>query len=833
MGTGSSVTQVNTTLDTGTLSLHRGQDTTLAGAQVRADSIKALTDDNLNITSRQDTETQESKQGSAGFGGSICIPPFCYGAPVTASASLAAGNMNSDYKAVTDQSGLFAGKGGYDITVGKNTTLQGAVIASEASADKNQLSTDRLIVSDIKNTSEISAQSAGLSVSYGSNSGSSLGGSIPLALSDSDYSSTRSAVSEGTIIVRNAEGANDLVGLNRDTANANQTLDKPDEKAIQERIDLIQSTVALSKNIIGKVANAQQQAAGDRAKAATSEKERQAALDDYNSWGAGGDKRFMADIAAGVIAAGLGSVGGVTAIGLVANTTAADTYKKIGDYADQQLADATRNKDKTLQAAWAEGGSARVLLHSLAGALQGLSSGTAVNGALSAGASAAIMPALDEVLKSYGVGLESRDAFDSLLAAGLGAAVGGGGSIAQMSGAGIAANIEKYNRQVHPTEARLIEKEAPKLAAQLGISEAEAEQRMARAFAFYTDAQWQQTIGGADNQFDGATLEHLGNALSPLAGRYDSAVSVLENGNKAYTADETLSLIKNYNVVHSADFKNYDINIGYLGEPDRFNTNSLVDFYNRNLDFKGNTPGAFDPATGTAAGVALSAWSGIRSMASLGNELLSGKPLNAANSLLDPFVDPDASMVSNWLATNNGQDFVFGLQNNSYQKALQTGQNVADLATLIIPGGGEASGFGKITKTSVLGGKLVEEEIFFRAMTQDHYDVLLDTGKVSATGETFISPVQGYSSKYDGVLVQFNLWPGAQDALSGLGVRDASKSVKNMYPDMPLVTSLPEGWSLTNVYFKKEKGQINIGLGKGPGLDIFNYYIKSFSEIKR
>ncbi|MGU3347441.1 two-partner secretion domain-containing protein [Pseudomonas monsensis] len=829
-GTGSSVTQVNTTLDTGSLTLHSGNDTTLAGAQVRADGIRALVEGNLNITSRQDTETQQSKQGSAGIGGSICIPPFCYGAPVTVSGNLAAGNMNSDYKAVTDQSGLFAGKDGYDISVGKNTTLQGAVIASEATTDKNLLSTDRLFVSDIKNTSEISAQSAGISVSYGGKNGTTVGGSVPLSLDDSDHSSTRSAVSEGTIIVRNAAGANDLVGLNRDTANANQTLDKPDQKAIQERIDLIQSTVALSKNIIGKVANAQQQAAIDKAKLATTEEERQAALADYNSWGVGGDKRFMADIAAGVIAAGLGSVGGATTLGLVANTTAADTYKKIGDYADQQLADATRSKDKNLQAAWAEGGTARILLHSLAGALQGLSSGSAVNGALSAGASAAIMPALDEVLKSYGIGLESRDAFDTLIAAGLGAAIGGGGTIAQMGGATTAANIEKYNRQFHPTEARLIEKEAPKLAAQLGISVSEAEQRMARAFAFYTDAQWQKTIGGADGQFDAATLEHLGTALAPLAGRYDTVTSVLENGNKAYTADETLNLIKNYNVAHSADFKNSDINIGYLGDPDRFDTNSLVDFYNLNLDYREKKPGAFDSVTGGVVGGALSVWDGLRSMASVGNELLSGNALGVANSFLDPFVDPDDSMVSNWLTTKSGQDFVFGLQNNSYQKALQSGQNVVDLATLIIPGPGEAVGFGKITKTSQIGGKLVDEEIFFRAMSQEHYDDLISTGKLPATGETFISPTKDFSLDYDGVLVKFDLWPGAVDALSGIGVRDKSKVVRNIYPDMPLSTS---GWTMTNAYFKGEGGQVNIGLGKGPALDMFNYYIKSFSEAKR
>ncbi|MDK1397491.1 hemagglutinin repeat-containing protein [Pseudomonas protegens] len=253
MGSGSSVTQVNSTLATGALVLSSGKDTTLAGAQVHADSIKADVGGNLNIASRQDTETQKSKQSSAGLGASICVPPFCYGSMVTASGSMSAGNMSSDYKGVTDQSGLYAGKGGYTIDVGKNTTLQGAVIASEASADKNLLITDRLLVSDIKNTSEIKSTSASVSVSSGSG-GTGMGAPMGMALNESDHSRTLSAVSEGTIIVRNPEGANDLVGLSRDTANANQKLDKPDEKAMRERMDLINSSAALAQSIGNTIA---------------------------------------------------------------------------------------------------------------------------------------------------------------------------------------------------------------------------------------------------------------------------------------------------------------------------------------------------------------------------------------------------------------------------------------------------------------------------------------------------------------------------------------------------------------------------------------------------
>lgn len=115
--------------------------------------------------------------------------------------------------------------------------------------------------------------------------------------------------SEGTIAIRNPDGANDLVGLNRDTANANQHLDRPDEKAMQERIDVIQSSAQLSSSMINTVAKAKAYAATKLATEATTPEQKQAAaiaLDDAKSWLVGGDERLMADIASGLIAAGLG-----------------------------------------------------------------------------------------------------------------------------------------------------------------------------------------------------------------------------------------------------------------------------------------------------------------------------------------------------------------------------------------------------------------------------------------------------------------------------------------------------------------------------------------------
>nr|WP_306108701.1 hemagglutinin repeat-containing protein [Pseudomonas sp. Fl4BN1] len=527
MGTGHSVTQVNSTIDTGLLLLTSGQDTTLAGAQVRADTIKADIGGNLNITSRQDEASQKNQQKSAGAGVSLCIPPFCYGSTVTASGNIAGSKMNSDYKAVTDQTGLYAGKGGYDIHIGETTQLQGAVIASNANAEQNRLDTGRLLVSDIKNKSEIKSQSASLSASYTSTkwdkpggltpddqrkwAHSEIGGTLPIALKESDHSSTRSAISEGTITVRDPAGANDLVGLNRDTANANQRLDRPDERAMQERIDLIQSSAQLASSVINTVAKAKADAANKaKREAEKSQNPEQiaaanAALQDAASWSVGGDKRIMADIASGLVAAGLGGAGGSTAVGVVAYTSSADVFKKIGDYADAQHNNP--KADSATKAAWAEGGAARVLLHALAGATIGLSSGNAGSGALGAGASAALMPAIAEALKSSGIEEHNQDAIATLITTGLGATAGSsaGGTTGAIVGGANAAGVDIHNRQLHALEVKKIKALAVEFAEENNITVETAEARLLAQAQQNVD----KTFAAEHSMSDASALEFL------------------------------------------------------------------------------------------------------------------------------------------------------------------------------------------------------------------------------------------------------------------------------------------------------------------------------------
>ena len=91
--------------------------------------------------------------------------------------SVSQGKTDSTYASVTEQAGIFAGKDGFDITVGKNTDLKGAVIASEATPDKNKISTDTLTYSDIQNKADYSASSIGVSISL--KDGNLTGGSNP------------------------------------------------------------------------------------------------------------------------------------------------------------------------------------------------------------------------------------------------------------------------------------------------------------------------------------------------------------------------------------------------------------------------------------------------------------------------------------------------------------------------------------------------------------------------------------------------------------------------------------------------------------------------------
>ncbi|WP_105720178.1 hemagglutinin repeat-containing protein [Cronobacter dublinensis] len=225
---GNGTTWNETTLDAGRqVNLTTGRDATLSGAQVNGQTVKADIGRDLNITSLQDSDNYKSKQQSVSAGGSVTI-----GAPGgSANFSYSRDAIKSNYDSVIEQAGIYAGKGGFDITVGNHTQLNGAVIGSTATADKNRLETGTLGFTDIHNKADYKVEHQGAGFSSGGgiagNIISNVANTALAGLGSSGHAegTTQSAVSEGTVTIRDkANQQQNLADLSRDTAHANDSI---------------------------------------------------------------------------------------------------------------------------------------------------------------------------------------------------------------------------------------------------------------------------------------------------------------------------------------------------------------------------------------------------------------------------------------------------------------------------------------------------------------------------------------------------------------------------------------------------------------------------------
>ncbi|EKS9915498.1 hemagglutinin repeat-containing protein, partial [Burkholderia multivorans] len=298
-----------------------GGDTNIIGSNVKGNQVNADVGGNLNIVSVQDTLSSAAHQSSSGGGFSISQ------GGASASFSQSKGNASGSYAGVNEQAGIHAGDGGFNINVTGNTDLKGGLIASDADASKNSLTTGSLSFSDVQNQSHYDASSSGFSAgattgdggmndsTHGSTSGKNTGGAAPMLGqndSGSDSATTKSGVSAGTVtITDSANQKQDVASLNRDTTNTN-------------------GAVAKLPDMQNLLAN-------------------------------------QSDMMAAASAAGEA------------------VSRRIGDYADKMMEAAKANGDKAGVDAWKEGGANRALMQGAAAALvTGLAGGNAVGGAAGA-----------------------------------------------------------------------------------------------------------------------------------------------------------------------------------------------------------------------------------------------------------------------------------------------------------------------------------------------------------------------------------------------------------------------------------------------------------------
>ncbi|WP_081397521.1 hemagglutinin repeat-containing protein [Achromobacter xylosoxidans] len=268
------------------LGLQSGGDTSLIGAIGQADRIVASVGNNLRIETLQDISTYASKQQSAGIAGSLCYG-YCTS---SISGNVSQGQMKSNFKSASEQAGLKAGDGGFIVDVKNNTTLIGGLIASSDKAvaeGLNTLATGTLVTENLKNSASYKASQVGISGGYGwggsggkdggkdaglgtdakgnvaggskaqpgtsvpqTSGGLGMGTPVVAAASGRDSSTTYSAISGGTVVIRDAVAQQNLTGmtaaetiasLNRDTSSDTLNALKPifDKEKIEAGFEIV------------------------------------------------------------------------------------------------------------------------------------------------------------------------------------------------------------------------------------------------------------------------------------------------------------------------------------------------------------------------------------------------------------------------------------------------------------------------------------------------------------------------------------------------------------------------------------------------------------------
>ncbi|CTP93508.1 hemagglutinin/hemolysin-like protein [Xanthomonas translucens pv. poae] len=347
----------------GTLTLASGNDTTIKGAQAVGDKVLAKVGGNLLIQSEQDENDYKSKQQQA----SVTLATGS-----GSGGSYSQQKVNSSYTSVKEQTGIQAGDGGFDITVGGNTHLIGAAIASTANASRNHLSTDSLTVEDLKNESDY--KSSGVSVAGGSGSSMvSVAAGTALSMlgnsSGNSSSTTKSDIAAGTVEVRNGDQTA-LAGLDRTASELQQSglKDIFDQKKLAEQKELAAVAGEVGFRVAGDVASVMQRKAQADVLNAPDEETKKEAQSRLEAWSDGGTNKVLLH---GLTGAAIAALGGESALQGMAAAAGAEAAK--GAMSDYLVAHGIT--DKETYNALMELGSAAIggLLGGQAGATTALS----------------------------------------------------------------------------------------------------------------------------------------------------------------------------------------------------------------------------------------------------------------------------------------------------------------------------------------------------------------------------------------------------------------------------------------------------------------------------
>jgi filamentous hemagglutinin len=300
---GEDLTYTNSHITSGnTTTLQSGGDTNLRGAVVSGKQVVADVGGNLNLQSLQDSSSYASRNQSAG--GSLTLSPA--GVPTGGGINAGQSKVNSNYQSVTEQTGIQAGNGGFQVNVKGNTDLQGAVIASTQAAidqGKNHFSTGgTLTTSDLHNQAHYEGQAVGINLNAGQQGGKHVVNGVGAGVGQ-DSGSANSTTTAGISGI-----AGDQSVRTGDTTGIERIFD---QNKVQREID---AQVAITAEF-GKQAS---KAVGDYAQAQMKIAEqlrsqgKEAEADAIKAlWGDNGSLRLAAHTVIGGLTGGVGGAAGV------------------------------------------------------------------------------------------------------------------------------------------------------------------------------------------------------------------------------------------------------------------------------------------------------------------------------------------------------------------------------------------------------------------------------------------------------------------------------------------------------------------------------------------
>lgn len=307
------------------VTIKSGNDTTLQGALVKADTIQADIGGDLRIESLQDTSTYDSKQSS--MSASVTV-----GAGASGSFSASKSKVNSDFASVAEQSGFKAGDGGFQVNVGGDTTLIGGAIASNQSAvaqGLNEFTTDgTLTITDIQNKADYNASSTSVGVGGGTDGKNKGMSGVGVGVgSDSGHAS-----SVTTAGISGIAGDTAIRSTDAEAGIARIFEKERVQKEIEAQTKITEAFSREAPKAVASYAAAQELALKQQLRDETDPAKQEALKAEIDKWGEGGQYRVTLHTLAGALGGGLSGAAGAAVSG-----ASADLMQALQDNLQQGL----------------------------------------------------------------------------------------------------------------------------------------------------------------------------------------------------------------------------------------------------------------------------------------------------------------------------------------------------------------------------------------------------------------------------------------------------------------------------------------------------------------